>query len=162
MKKQALTDFAIRNIPSPNAGQCEIWDTRIPGFGVRVSHGGSKAFVLLYRFNGRPRRMTLGRYPTLSLADARVMAHEASRAAALGSDPGMEKIKARQIPAVNDLTASLISTSKHMRGRRTAASTKLFACCGENLSVPGVAVRSAKLNATISPSSWTGSCELAN
>ena len=102
MNKQALTDFAIRNIPSPNAGQCEIWDTRIPGFGVRVSHGGSKAFVLLYRFNGRPRRMTLGRYPTLSLADARVMAHEASRAAALGSDPGMEKIKARQIPAVND------------------------------------------------------------
>lgn len=105
MKKSALTDFMIRNIARPDQGQIEFWDTRIAGFGVRVSHGGSKAFVLLYRFNGRPRRMTLGRYPTLSLADARSMAHVASRAVALGIDPGMEKIKARRTPAINDFDA---------------------------------------------------------
>ena len=105
MEKHALTDFTLRTLAQPKRGQVEVWDARVPGFGVRVSHGGCKAFVLVYRFNGRPRRMTLGRYPTLSLAEARGLAHEALRAAALGSDPGTEKINARRTPAADDFDA---------------------------------------------------------
>ena len=37
------------------------------GFGCRVSQGGTKTFILKHR----NRRITLGRYPVLSLADAR-------------------------------------------------------------------------------------------
>ena len=81
-----LTDLSVRNLRPPISGQTELWDTRIRGFGIRVSHGGTKSFVLLYRFNGRPRRMTLGRYPTLSLSDARALANTALHALAHGTD----------------------------------------------------------------------------
>ena len=43
-----------------------------PGFGVRVSQGGSKSFVLKY---GKRRQLkTIGRYPDVALADARKIA----------------------------------------------------------------------------------------
>jgi len=53
---------------------------------VRVTPKGTKSFVLLYRSGGRQRRLTIGRYPTLSLSDARRKAQEALRDAALGGE----------------------------------------------------------------------------
>jgi integrase len=92
-----LTDIAIKNLAKPKQGQAELWDGRIPGFGMRVSHTGTKAFVLVYRFNGRPRRLTLGRYPSLNLKDARGLAQEGLRSLAHGEDPAAEKARARRL-----------------------------------------------------------------
>src|SRR5712691_4826487 len=124
--RHPLTDVRIRNLPLPKSGQFEVWDTRIPGFGMRVSHGGAMAFVLVYRFNGRSRRMTLGRYSTLTLSDARKLAHEALRAVALGSDPGAEKLRARRIPAVEKFDAFVthFMESYARPKNRTAAETE--------------------------------------
>lgn len=36
------------------------WDTKLTGFGLRCTPGGGKQYVLSYRFNGRPRLMSLG------------------------------------------------------------------------------------------------------
>ena len=105
MVDQALTDVAVRNLTAPRHGQIELWDTRVRGFGVRVSHGGAKAFVLVYRFNGRPRRITLGRYPTLGLAQARELANQALRAVDLGKDPGAEKTRARRVADIEHFDA---------------------------------------------------------
>lgn len=67
-----LTDIVIRNLPPPPQGAKVYPDDQLDGFGIRVSQGGTKAFVLSY---GRSReRMTIGRYPVLSLADARAEA----------------------------------------------------------------------------------------
>ena len=41
-----LTDIAIRSLPAPASGQVIHLDDQLQGFGVRVSHGGSKTFVL--------------------------------------------------------------------------------------------------------------------
>ena len=62
-----LTDLTLKSLPTPEKGQKDYWDTTIKGFGVRVSCGGAKTFVL----NKNKRRVTLGRYPATSLADAR-------------------------------------------------------------------------------------------
>ena len=56
----------------PETGQKTHFDDALPGFGVRVSQGGSKSFVVMY---GERRQLkTLGRYPELKLADARLAA----------------------------------------------------------------------------------------
>lgn len=69
-----LTDIQIRKLASPAKGQRTYFDDGLPGFGVRVSQGGSKTFVVKY---GRERRLrTLGRYPELRLKDARSQAME--------------------------------------------------------------------------------------
>lgn len=65
----ALTDVAIRSLKSPSSGQATFYDQNLPGFGVRVSQGGTKSFVLVH--GPSRRRKTIGRYPTLSLAQAR-------------------------------------------------------------------------------------------
>ena len=68
----ALTDMAIRALKVPLSGQQTYFDKALTGFGVRVSQGGTKTFVLIHGANRR--RSTIGRYPVLSLSDARTEA----------------------------------------------------------------------------------------
>ena len=129
MVDQALTDVAVRNLTAPRHGQIELWDTRVRGFGVRVSHGGAKAFVLVYRFNGRPRRITLGRYPTLGLAQARELANQALRAVDLGKDPGAEKTRARRVPDIEHFDAFVdhfIETYSRPKNRTADETSRLL------------------------------------
>jgi integrase len=65
-----LTDTAIRAAPTPAKGQTTIWDG-LKGFGVRLSQGGSKTFIVMI---GSGKRLTIGRYPAVSLAEARTEA----------------------------------------------------------------------------------------
>lgn len=67
--RQKLTDLTIRQLKPPQNGAEKYWDESLPGFGVRVSQGGTKSFVVMY---GKERRLkTLGRYPAMSLKTAR-------------------------------------------------------------------------------------------
>lgn len=70
MPKVALSDIAIRNLPVPDKGQRDTWDASFPAFGVRVSQGGSKTFIL----NIYNSRRSIGRYGVISLAEARAEA----------------------------------------------------------------------------------------
>lgn len=64
-----LTDLQIKRMQPPEQGQRTVFDEALPGFGVRISQGGSKSFIVMY---GKKRRLkTIGRYPALTLADAR-------------------------------------------------------------------------------------------
>jgi len=64
-----LTDISVRALPLPTKGQKTHWDDTLQSFGCRVSQGGTKSFVVQH---GAERRMiTIGRYPIISLADAR-------------------------------------------------------------------------------------------
>jgi integrase len=68
--KKKLTDFLIKHLEAPKQGQVTYFDAGLPGFGVRVSQGGAKSFVLVF---GKQRKLrTLGRYEVdLTLAEAR-------------------------------------------------------------------------------------------
>lgn len=69
MPKLHLTDLAVKKLKAPEKGQVTYWCTRWPGFGVRVSQGGAKTFVMMH--GERRKRESIGRYPMLSLAEAR-------------------------------------------------------------------------------------------
>lgn len=65
-----LTDVSVRALP-PSDKQLKVWDTKTPGFGVRIN-GRTKSWIVMY---GAARtQKVLGRYPDLSLADARKQA----------------------------------------------------------------------------------------
>ena len=72
-----------------------MYDSRIRGLAVRVSPMGTKAFVVWYRIGNKARRLTLGRFPTMTLAEARKRAQEALLQVADGIDPGAAKQRAR-------------------------------------------------------------------
>src|ERR1035437_9252711 len=67
MPKISLNDAALRSLPTPEAGQLDYWDSGLTSFGVRVSQGGSKTFIL----NISNSRRAIGRYPGISLSEAR-------------------------------------------------------------------------------------------
>jgi integrase len=67
--------------------QTDYFDETVSGLALRVTKHGVKAWTFLYTAGGKRRRMTLGRYPAVSLAKARTLALEASEAVASGFDP---------------------------------------------------------------------------
>ncbi|MCB9947250.1 MAG: tyrosine-type recombinase/integrase [Rhodospirillaceae bacterium] len=68
----SLTDLQIRKLKAPAKGQKTYFDDALSGFGVRVSQGGTKTFIVLH---GKARtRRTIGRYPEMSLSEARNVA----------------------------------------------------------------------------------------
>lgn len=68
-----LTDLAIRKLPYPQGGSIKHLDASLPGFGVRCT-SKSKAFFVM--FGPKRRLKTLGKWPELSLKDARQAARE--------------------------------------------------------------------------------------
>jgi len=88
--KRHLTDASIQRIKPPTKGSLEIFDLGYPGLAIRIGYGGAKAFELFYRVNGKLRRETLGRWPSISLADARMTWRKTREAIAKGETPPRE------------------------------------------------------------------------
>jgi len=89
MKKTTrFTDKKIKNLPAKDT-RYEIRER--DGFAIRVSTSGQKTWIFLYDYLGRRRRMTLGTYPYMSLADAREEHGDARKKLRKGIDPAAEK-----------------------------------------------------------------------
>jgi integrase len=87
MPQKRLTAAMVERIAPPPKGQIEYWDKNMPGFGLRVSYKGGKSWVLMTRVQGKLTRLTLGEWPTVTLADAHAAAVTAKRQAKAGVDP---------------------------------------------------------------------------
>src|SRR5262245_42352102 len=86
MPRVRLTDAAVKRLRGPKTGQAEYFDELQPSFGLRVSHAGTRAWIVMTRVNGRLRRFTIGRYPAMPLEAARKLARTALERAQLGRD----------------------------------------------------------------------------
>jgi integrase len=85
-----------------------IFDEACPGFGLCVFESGRKGFILIYRAAGRQRRMTIGAWPSWSVAAAREEAKRLKRDIDRGEDPMDVRIDARHAPTVKDLAERFI------------------------------------------------------
>jgi integrase len=95
-RRRALTTAAVERIKPPASGQSEHFDSGFPGLALRISYGGSRSWVYFYRTHGKQRRLTLGAYPALSLAEARERWREARAAVERGDDPAAAKAEAKR------------------------------------------------------------------
>ena len=86
----------IKFLEGTHGKQVDFFDKKLAGFFVRISQDGKKSFGVMYRKDGRLRRMKLGTYPLLTLGKARKKATKALREAELGSDPAAEKQEDRK------------------------------------------------------------------
>ena len=90
-----------------------LWDGR--GMYLEISPRGGKWWRLKYWFDGRERRMSLGVYPDVSLADAREKREEARRKVAAGIDPA-ELRKAEAIALVESIENSFEAIAREWFG----------------------------------------------
>jgi integrase len=93
-----LTAMAVANAKPPASGRIEYWDAALPGFGLRVTDKGAKSWTVLFRApDGQQRRVTLGKYPILPLADARDLARDVLLQVEKGIDPAARKAEERRL-----------------------------------------------------------------
>ncbi|WP_235575924.1 Arm DNA-binding domain-containing protein [Roseovarius tolerans] len=76
--------------PDPNQ-RLELPDPALSGLYLVVQPSGAKSWALRYRYAGKPKKLTLGRWPVMGLADARAAASEAIEAVDHGTDPSAAK-----------------------------------------------------------------------
>jgi integrase len=93
--KVRITDKYLKTMTLPAPGKMRMdYDTELRGFAVRATGAGAKTFVLAYMFGGAERRLTVGRYPALTVELARRRALELRRLVDLGNDPFDQKRQA--------------------------------------------------------------------
>lgn len=80
----------------PREDRYHLWDSLLPGFGLRVEKSGAKTFIVRYRADGGGRTaaqrfVTIGRYGPLTPEQARKLAKTVLGGVAKGEDPADER-----------------------------------------------------------------------
>jgi integrase len=118
-----MSRFTDRTIAAlrPRPARYEAWEGG--GFGIRVSPRGGKAWVWVYHFDGKSRRLTLGSYPEIGLADAHVRLADARKQLAQGIDPGERAVARRKVERAAETVAELVEEylEKWARPRKRSA-----------------------------------------
>jgi integrase len=96
-KKFNFTKAEIDSLPLPERGKRDTYqDTKISGLQLRISHTGVKTFSVFKRIKcGDPERVTLGRYPEMTIDQARRKAMEINLAISEGHNPSEMRREAR-------------------------------------------------------------------
>jgi Arm DNA-binding domain len=114
----AFNDRSLRAI-KPSQARVDYMDTSpgMRGFGLMVRPSGAKTFFVRYRAGRVERRITVGHYPTLTLADARDLAREVLRSIAVGGDPQADRREKRDAMTFGELAASYLEVRAKRRLR---------------------------------------------
>lgn len=92
-----LTKIAVDKLQLPTSGnQKRYYDSLMAGFGVRVTTKGVKAFFIEKMIKGKQKRLTIGRYPELTVEQARKEAQKLLGKIATGVDPIAESKASKQ------------------------------------------------------------------
>jgi integrase len=96
--RKSLTDALVRAIATPATGRHDITDERCEGLALRVTAAGVKSWCFRFRDprSGKDARSTIGRYPDVSLAQARERATTLRREVTSGVNPVERKRRERQ------------------------------------------------------------------
>jgi len=93
-----------------------MWDTVIPGLGLRVLPSGAKSYALRYRSEaGRSRQITLGSPDVLMAEAARDLARQHLADVSRGGDPMQARVQARTSPTVEALFEAHIAAMRAQR-----------------------------------------------
>lgn len=111
--KVELAITAIDRFEVPPGGDFMLWDTQVPGFGLRIKASGTKSFVLTYRNRHRRSRwVVISRYGVKTPTEARKTARAMLARVADGFDPAEERIEQRAALSVKELCEDYLDKAK--------------------------------------------------
>jgi len=126
MPKVALTATLVEKRKAPETGQIDYFDKGHAGLALRISYGGRRSFVYIYRLRGKLHRLTLGSFPTMSLADAREAWRNASAKVAEGIDPRPQPTEAQQPDTVRVVGERFVAKYARPRNRTADEVERMF------------------------------------
>ena len=108
-RRRILNALSIRSLKAPSVGRVDYFDDGTPGLSLRITANDVRTWTVFYRDkHARQKRLTLGRYPAVTLAGARELAREALLKVAKGGDPVVEKQTARDVLTFGELAKEYI------------------------------------------------------
>lgn len=118
-----LTKTLVDNTKPTETDQW-VWDSELPGFGIRVQASGRKTYVARYRTHDRvQRKLTLARCSDMPPDRARDLARKAFATVAEGGDPTKERRVEKDAPTMADLQERYMN--EHAKPFKKATSTRL-------------------------------------
>jgi integrase len=109
--QKRLTDTTLRNLKPPAAGRIELWDTLLPGFGLRVTENDARTWFIMYRIgfgdSRTQRRYKIGDAKLMSLGEAREAARKGLGKVERGVDPAAERVQVQGVQAPPDSFAAV-------------------------------------------------------
>ena len=139
-----LSEAKVRTA-KPREKKYKIFDGG--GLFLQVTPSGGKLWHFKYRFDNKEKKIALGAYPEISLADARRRREDARRQVAHGVDPG-EVRKAQKIAGKNKEANSFEAVAREWHNRQSS------------IWVPAYADKMIKsLERSIFP--WLGACPIS-
>lgn len=117
-----FTKAKLESLPPAERGQVEYGDTVVNGLRLRVGISGAKSFCISRKRNGKFIRATLGRFPDLTIDNARAKALELlGDVATTGRNPNIEKrINERALVTLNDALDTYIKSRDERLSTDTA------------------------------------------
>lgn len=83
----------MSKLPVPTSGRVEYFDTKQQKLRLRIAATGVISFAVVKKVNDKPKRVTIGRWPEVSIAKAREQAIQILDDIRQGTDPVAEKRK---------------------------------------------------------------------
>lgn len=125
MATQRLTTNRIETTKADPAKDVFLWDTAIPGFGLKVSKAGGKAYVFSYWHQGKKQRITLGDARLLPLDEARTKAKALAQQLDEGTDPKYVRDEAKEQRAVTvaDILTAFVEAKREKASARYMSET---------------------------------------
>lgn len=88
-----FTQERLSKLPIPDSGRVEYFDTKQQKLRLRITSTGAISFAVVKRLDDKPKRVTIGKWPEVSIAKAREEAIKILDEIRQGSDPVAEKRK---------------------------------------------------------------------
>lgn len=119
MPSVSMSSLWLKRLQPKTATQIDYFDQKQSGLGLRVGKTGTMTWFAMYRVKGdrKKRRYTIGRYPTISLSDAREEARKLLVDVDKGNDPAEEKKELLTAPTFQDLATEYLA--KHATQKRS-------------------------------------------
>lgn len=121
-----FTKAAINVLPLPDSGKRAVYhDAKTTGLQIRVTASGVKTFCVYRRIKaGQPERVTLGRYPEMTIEQARRKAADINAAIEGGESPASVKRAHREEPTFSDVFSLFIPGKRKRDGQALTERTK--------------------------------------
>lgn len=132
-RTHTFKDLTVKNLRYTPGKQVAYYDAEAPlkgqpgQLGIRIGPR-KKTWFVQYRFKSKRRFVTLGHYPDLSLADARIAAADQLRKVFGGLDPVQERQRYRKAPTMIDLWSEYTDSVsfKKKKGKTTKEETRIY------------------------------------
>lgn len=125
--KKLITKKLIEEL-RPREKEFVIWDTRLPGFGVRVRPSGSITYILQARLaggrSGRQFKASIGNLSKITLNEARSIAKKRLFEIANGSDPLIQNQRSANAPQLKDFADRYLD--EHVSVKRKPGTHQLY------------------------------------